>query len=249
VKEIAPALCSCAIRAIRRFSTFFSRSSFSSFISWIALSRSASKLCKRRTSVNRPLPISNANSNKSRRACDQYQHNGGPYYRVQRANQNGITRETYTHQHHPLYGRRFSRAGIGRPRRCPSPLPYEYVLYARHCVEGRTEAVEARYERRSALAGQRTFVFPKLVLVLASQPNLGANENKEVKKARARETRTQRPTPHPRGVARAKGGKHVVRSGPEPKVVSSPSTTRVHRSAVERKKPISIANERETGEK
>ena len=40
----------------------FSKSSFSSFISWMALSRSPSRLCKRRTSVSRPLPISNANS-------------------------------------------------------------------------------------------------------------------------------------------------------------------------------------------
>jgi hypothetical protein len=61
--ERAPiSLSSCCLSAVRRLSTDFSRSSFSSFMSWMALSRSASKLWSRRTSVNSPLPISNANS-------------------------------------------------------------------------------------------------------------------------------------------------------------------------------------------
>jgi hypothetical protein len=53
----ALALCSCCLRASRRFSTDFSRSPFSSFMSWMVLSRLPSRLCRRRTSARGLLPI------------------------------------------------------------------------------------------------------------------------------------------------------------------------------------------------
>ena len=62
VQDGIPINLSFCLIVVLRVSTILSRSSFSSFMSWIALSRSPRRLCKRRTSVNKPLPISKANS-------------------------------------------------------------------------------------------------------------------------------------------------------------------------------------------
>src|SRR5438309_7809419 len=91
-----PVNLSLCLIVVLRVSTILSRSSFSSFMSWIALSRSPRRLCRRRTSVNSPLPISNANS-------------GFRSHEFLKVMGKHVSAEEKTHQHRPRDEQHFLR--------------------------------------------------------------------------------------------------------------------------------------------